>query len=184
MQSVLPNQSNVIGLPLVRKLDGNPITSGIVNFYLVRLDTNKWFRGTDQSWQDNESIAGEGIHRADGHWYTDLPDVAWIANTRYTLYAKESENLHIPVGEEISCGAIPVVYGNIKKIYTVKDNVGNPIEGVDVWVTTDQAGDNVVASGVTDLQGEVEFWLDSGVYYIWSQKGGYSFTNPDTETVP
>jgi len=184
MQTVLPNQANNVGLPLVEKLTGDPITSGTVNFYLIRLDTEEWFRGSDQSWQSDESIAGSGTHRADGHWHVSLPLTAWVLNTRYTLYAKESGDLHIPVGEEIVCRIEPLGPGNIKKTYTVTDGDGNPIDGVDVWVTTDAIGNNIVASSITNIQGEVYFYLNPGIYYIWCQKAGYNFTNPDIESVP
>jgi len=69
--------------------------------------------------------------------------------------------------------------------YTVLDGDSNPIDGVAVWVTTHVDGSNVVASGSTNDSGKVTFMLDSGTtYYIWSQKAGYNFTNPDTEVVP
>jgi len=73
--------------------------------------------------------------------------------------------------------------GNIKSTYTVKDSDSNPIDGVDVWVTTDLVGSNVIASGVTNTQGQVDFYLNVGTYYVWSQKAGYDFDNPDTEVV-
>lgn len=71
--------------------------------------------------------------------------------------------------------------GATAKTYTVTDGT-NPISGVHVWVTTDLSGTNIVASGYTDDIGEVVFYLDSGTtYYIWRQKRGYVFTNPDVE---
>jgi hypothetical protein len=73
--------------------------------------------------------------------------------------------------------------GATSKTYTVTDNdTGLPIGDVDVWVTTDSNGDNVIASGRTNSSGQITFYLDSGLtYYIWRQKGGYDFTNPDME---
>lgn len=61
--------------------------------------------------------------------------------------------------------------------------LGNPQDGVDVWVTTDANGDDIVASGITDAFGEVTFLLDPGTYYAWKQLSGYDFTNPETLTV-
>lgn len=64
-----------------------------------------------------------------------------------------------------------------------------PIEGVDVWISTDIAGANVIWNGVTDAFGVARDgasnlpWLDAGSYYFWSQKVGYTFTNPDLEVV-
>lgn len=74
--------------------------------------------------------------------------------------------------------------------YTVVNaTTGNPIEGVRVWFTTDVAGTNVVWGGDTDAFGVArddagqQPWLDPGTYYVWRQRAGYSFTNPDTEIV-
>lgn len=61
--------------------------------------------------------------------------------------------------------------------------LGVPVDGCEVWVTTDIAGTNVVASGVTDAFGNLIVTLDSGVYYVWKQKAGINFTNPQTMTV-
>jgi hypothetical protein len=65
---------------------------------------------------------------------------------------------------------------------TVNDGT-NPLDGVEVWITTDSAGTNVVASGSTDALGQVTFYLDAGTYYCWKQLAGYGFTNPETMVV-
>lgn len=104
MQIALTGQANILELPIVAKASGNPITAGTVNFYLVDKDgpnVGKWYRGADQSWQVAEAIAGAATHRADGHWHHSFPNAVWTRNVRYRLYAKESGNLHIPVGEDI-----------------------------------------------------------------------------------
>lgn len=62
-------------------------------------------------------------------------------------------------------------------------DTSDPIADADVWVTTDAAGSNVVASGRTAQDGSVTFYLDSGTVYIWRQKSGWDFANPDVETV-
>ncbi|MEW6495375.1 MAG: hypothetical protein AB1589_23085 [Cyanobacteriota bacterium] len=59
-----------------------------------------------------------------------------------------------------------------------------PIADADVWVTTDAAGANTIASGQTNSFGWVVFYLDDGTYYVWRQKDGWNFSNPDTEVVP
>jgi hypothetical protein len=74
--------------------------------------------------------------------------------------------------------------GAITFTYTLTSTVdASPISDADVWATTDSAGTNVVASGTTDASGVVTFYLDAGTYYLWRQKSGYDFTNPDQETV-
>jgi hypothetical protein len=74
--------------------------------------------------------------------------------------------------------------GTILHTYTITDSAdGTPIDGVEVWVSTDAAGSNVIASGYTNSSGVVSFMLDAGTYYFWRKRSGYNFTNPDTETV-
>jgi len=73
--------------------------------------------------------------------------------------------------------------GAIEWTYNLLDGDGVAIADADIWVTTDEAGTIVVASGDTDSSGNVTFFLDAGTYYVWGQKSGYDFTNPDTEVV-
>jgi hypothetical protein len=74
--------------------------------------------------------------------------------------------------------------GSIEWSYYLESTVdATPIADVDVWVTTDVTGDNTIARGQTNSFGYVTFYLDPGTYYIWSQKSGWSFPNPDTEVV-
>lgn len=80
----------------------------------------------------------------------------------------------------------------VEYTYTVTDGVSMlPIEGVSVAITTDVAGLNVIFSGITDAFGVLRHpetselpFLDPDDYYFWSKKAGYSFVNPDMETVP
>jgi hypothetical protein len=74
--------------------------------------------------------------------------------------------------------------GAISHSYTLTDaDDGTPIDGAEVWVTTDAAGVDVVASGSTNSFGVVTFMLDAGAYYFWRKCSGYNFNNPDLETV-
>ena len=77
------------------------------------------------------------------------------------------------------------VQGSGSAATTILCQVGGvPIDGVEVWITTDIGGANVVAGTVsTDALGEADFMLDPGDYYVWRQKSGYNFTNPQTQTV-
>lgn len=74
--------------------------------------------------------------------------------------------------------------GAIQWTYTLTraDN-GVPIPDALVWVTSDQAGQNVLASGRTDQSGNVTFYLNAGMVYVWAQKSGWNFNNPDQEVV-
>lgn len=74
--------------------------------------------------------------------------------------------------------------GAISWPITVNDNVGNPIDNVGVWVSTDISGNNVIAGTLyTNASGIVTFMLDAGDYYHWREKGGWNFTNPESFTV-
>lgn len=74
--------------------------------------------------------------------------------------------------------------GAIEWNYTLTEvSTGNPIADADIWVTTDEEGNNVIASGKTDQDGEVTFYLDAGTISVWRQKSGWNFDNPDTEVV-
>lgn len=69
-------------------------------------------------------------------------------------------------------------------IYELTSDVdGTPIPDANIWVTTDVAGTNVIASGLTNALGTITFWLDVGTYYVWRFKTGWTFDNPDIEQV-
>jgi len=73
--------------------------------------------------------------------------------------------------------------GAITYNYTVTTDGSTPIPDVDVWVTSDSAGTQILASGRTNQSGVVTFYLDAGTVYVWCQKSGYNFSNPDVEVV-
>jgi len=74
--------------------------------------------------------------------------------------------------------------GAITFVYTLTSSVdGAGVADADVWVTGDVGGGNVLASGTTDASGQVTFYLDAGTVYVWRQKSGWNFVNPDVETV-
>lgn len=82
------------------------------------------------------------------------------------------------------------VISAVEFTYTVTSSVGGtPIEGVQVWFSTDEAGDHVVWAGVTDsfgiardLHGNLPR-LDAGTYFIRRQRAGFVFDDPDMEVV-
>ena len=77
-----------------------------------------------------------------------------------------------------------ITAGAITWVYTLTDaDTGALIDGAAVWVTTDSAGTDVIASGMTDDSGQVTFYLDAGTRYVWRSRAGYNFTNPDVEVV-
>ena len=62
---------------------------------------------------------------------------------------------------------------------------GVAVEGVEVWVSSDLAGTDVVEGTLhSDTLGKVTFMLvaASGPFYVWCRMDGYNFTNPTTIT--
>lgn len=101
---------------------------------------------------------------------------------RVTGAGVDTQNL-IATVKELSITAVEFTY-----TLTRSDN-GNPIEGAQIWICTDTAGQYVVWAGLTDAFGVARDSLnnlprlDPGTYYIFRQKGGYTFNDPDTEVV-
>lgn len=74
--------------------------------------------------------------------------------------------------------------------YTVTNSVTtDPLEGVQVWMSTTVNGNNIVWAGTTDAFGVARDTagnlprLDPGQYFIFRQKAGFAFSDPDVETV-
>lgn len=61
---------------------------------------------------------------------------------------------------------------------------GVPADGVQVQVTNDITGLNIVAQATSDTNGTATVFLDAGTYYAWLQRGGDTFPNPTQITVP
>lgn len=80
------------------------------------------------------------------------------------------------------------IWGDIEVRYKLTEppeGSGTPIADALVWVTTDEAGTNIVQSRRTNDFGYVKtpFYLDAGRYYFWRSKAGINFVNPDVEDV-
>lgn len=87
-------------------------------------------------------------------------------------------------------GSLPSYPGEITFTYTVTDSVsGNPIPEVIVRISTDVSGSNIIWKGLTDSYGIAKDIngdlpnLDAGTVYIWRQKTGYIFSDPDVEVI-
>lgn len=96
-----------------------------------------------------------------------------------------SANVTLWAGDAVGDAPVSAVgNGAISFPVTVNDEDSNPIDGVEVWITTDSGGTNVVAGTLsTDALGVATFMLDAGDYYVWRQQSGYNFTNPVAITV-
>jgi hypothetical protein len=75
--------------------------------------------------------------------------------------------------------------GAVTWTYTLTDSgSGAPIDGAEVWISTDSAGSNIIATGTTNSSGIASFTLDAGTVFVWRKKAGYNFSpQPDQETV-
>ena len=83
-------------------------------------------------------------------------------------------------------GRLPHVAGSGPVAFTyslTSQSDNSPIEGVEVVVTDDITGYHVVAEAVTAGTGGCVFNLSPGTYYFWRHKPGWSFVDPDTQTV-
>jgi len=113
MQSFTAGQANTVVADLLGRSDGSPIVSGTVTAYLIARSgshAGKWFRASDVTWQSAESSAGAMAHESDGHWTLSIAAGAWIAGVRYTLYPRESGDLHIPYSDEVVEISTPVEF--------------------------------------------------------------------------
>lgn len=121
-----------------------------------------------------------------GRYYADLSlsavdTVGRVIESRY----KSGLTAECP-GDTLVVTPYPVGgAGAIAFTYTVTDSVTTqPMDGVEVWVSTDVAGNNVVAGPTyTNAFGVVVFYLDAGTYYFWRRKAGFTGVNPDVEVV-
>lgn len=111
-----------------------------------------------------------------GNWLT--ADVSGLAQT-----GADGDTLET-LSDQIDLLSSAAGSGAIAYSITVEDENNDPIDGVEVWITTDSAGSNVIAGTLaTDAMGLATFMLDAGTYYIWRQASGFNFTNPVAITV-
>ncbi len=179
-QLVYPGQANIVTLPIVARATVTPIEAGTVNFYLVAQDgdnAGKWYRGSDTSWQAAEAVAGAATHVADGHWKRSLPSAVWEIGVTYYMYAKESGDLHVPVGEQVLVTGQIEGPGNRAVTLTIRDTDSSPLSGVSVWLSTsNDSSDSITAVKTTSASGVVTFYLHYGVtYYIHCDLSAYTF---------
>lgn len=118
---------------------------------------------------------------------------------KYTSTAGEADT-YGPVSIKITHGSIVQqnleyvveerTIGAIEYTYTVTNSAtSNPLPGVEIWIATDSAGNNVVWYGTTDDLGVARDSngnlprLDAAQYFIFRQKASFSFDDPDVENV-
>ncbi len=126
--------------------------------------------------------AGDALNDAGGAaadpWASALPGAYTSGQAGWIIGERIDAKVSAMSGSSPGAGANEFAYT------LTETGSGDPIADADVWATTDSAGTVVVASGRTNQYGVITFYLDSGPIYIWRQKSGYNFTNPDTEIIP
>jgi len=188
MQQAIPGQANTVRYDVVNKTTAEAITSGTVTAYLRCIDgdnAGKWWDATAEGWSETEASAGDMTYRGGSSWSVEIAAGAWLPGVSYDLYGKESGGLNLLYTEYVFTWSAPTTgEGGSGWTYTVTDSgTGLPIANVAVWATTDAAGVNIVAYDTTNESGQVTFYLSAGTYYIWRQKAGYTFDDPDQEVV-
>ena len=128
-------------------------------------------------------VTGSGKY---GYFYADPDYTAYTYHIQvtYTGAVILDATLWVGDGDAFVSSRTTLGAGAIEWTYTLTSSVdGAPIPDADVWVSTDNLGANVIASGRTNALGVVTFYLDAGNVYIWRQKSGWNFVNPDLEVV-
>jgi hypothetical protein len=96
-----------------------------------------------------------------------------------TLYSEAVQLIDAAISTAVCDGPGAAPYEII-----INDPDGNPLDGVNVWISTDLAGANVIFNGFTDTFGKVTPMLDAGDYFAWKQLAGFVFTNPQAFSAP
>ncbi len=170
---------------LFTKDDGDPatgLTLAEIDVYLYRRAKDTGVVSTVWNGVNPTEEIGGGLY---GRAYTtdDFATYEYFAYAHYTGATVLDTEYALQSVPTVT-NALTTGTGAITFTYTLTSTVdASPIVGADVWATTDAAGANVVASGVTNVSGVVVFYLDAGTYYIWRQLAGWDFTNPDQEVV-
>jgi len=166
-----------------------------IDFVLVDTSGNE-VAGLGTTWTIELAKAG-GSFAAGTGTKAELSD-GWY---RYTNVAGEADTIgqvdikitHGSIAQQNLIAVVENLQPNaVAYTYTVTNSVTtDPVAGVEVWITTDIGGSNIVMTGLTtdaagvakDADGNLPY-LDPGTYYFWKQKAGFTDDqNPDTEVV-
>jgi len=125
---------------------------------------------------------GTALNEASAPTAEEVADQIWdeeqSGHTNAGTFGKYLDAAISGVGGAIGAGALSCTWTQKKD-----DNV-TPMDNVQVWVTTDEEGLNVIAGTlITNASGQVTFMLDAGTYYVWREKAGENFTNPQEWSV-
>jgi hypothetical protein len=166
----------------------NDITAADVWSYATRTVTSGGGTAPADTYAYFVQGGNEDVFKADVSALASQSSVDTVSGNVNSVKSK-TDQLTFTVANQVDSNALSggggsnVGSGAISHEITV--NVGgSPSDGVEVWVTTDSSGANVVAGTlVTDAFGKASFMLDAGSYYLWAQKSGANFTNPTSFSV-
>lgn len=168
-QTINTGSTTLRGFTLIAKTNGDPITSGTVNWYLKALtgaNAGKWWQKSDESWSAGE-VANEMEHQADGHWTCDPLGVPTSASpfddgVAFVEYAKESGDLHVPSARLIRAAYTPSADSDNR--VDLGSILGTPSQADPGYVRLDDDGVTVIVDalggGVGD--GSIEVNHDYG----------------------
>lgn len=115
------------------------------------------------------------------------PTAAQIAAAMFTVNTGETFSgsaTNSVVREIVSNVGGSVGPGSIEFTVTITDDMATPLDGAEVWVSTDEGGSNVIAGTLnTNASGQATFLLDAGAYWLWVAHSGYNRDNPTAITV-
>ena len=176
--------------------DNNTILAN-ATYGLAALKTHgdsDWITATSTTVSDKTGfkLASDGLDLVTA-WTTDITGAVSGNSTHSAANVKtaiEAAGSHLTLILEDTGTTIPALLldvgtgtGAIEHDITVLDADTHQLSDVELWVYTDTAMTNLVASGITNAFGVATFYLDAGTYFVKSQKSGYNFTNPSTEVV-
>jgi len=168
--------------------NGNPfcfIVSGAIPTATTGLVNGAYLPG--------DTIQVRAATETSGNWDTAIVgaiEVGPLTNAPVTLaldqpnYAPATAANAIAILSAIGAISAPVGHGGSAYTITVTTPTGGTIPNVRVWVTSDPAGEHVIAGTLTTGDnGQVQFMLPTGTAYVWRELAGYTFTNPQPITV-
>jgi hypothetical protein len=138
--------------------------------------TTDTLRGTGSILWDGDSEVLPVAADASGH-----VSISGTKNTLDALAGSDGDTLK-DLSDEIAAISSGSGSGTGSYTDTVTDGV-NPLDGVRVQLSTDAAGANRVYETYTDALGVFKLNPDPGVYYVWLDLAGYTFTQGAEVTV-
>jgi hypothetical protein len=132
---------------------------------------------SDLSSEEDAHTAGGLIHVGGGWHRVDFPDAAWVAGVSLVEVGGDvAGGVVISAPITLTLSAVGAGEDQCTLTFTVD---GSPVADADVWVSSDSAGQRVVAGPLqTNSLGQCEFLLTDGLtYYAWLQKDGVNPIN-------